>query len=211
MPQTLVVTEKKPSRVDPTDAKTQAAFDRGIQWGNLAQQLFLGGINAQGLEKWHNINTVKCTAELIAKGTPIIYEAAFLFQDVLCAIDILVKQNNTYQAYEVKSSYELKPQHLQDGALQYFVLNGAGIELTNFNIMHLSSPDKHMGPLLLKDAFICEDIIEYAQTQQPIILEDIRKMKRLLSLNKEPAIPMGDHCNKPYPCNFKGYCSSILF
>ena len=44
------------------------------------------------------------TIECINRGESIIFEATFIFGDVLSAIDVLVKDNEGWKAYEVKSS-----------------------------------------------------------------------------------------------------------
>lgn len=207
----LWLQKKKPSKADPTDAKTQAAFDRGIQFGLLAQDLFPGGVNAQGEEKWHSQKTAMQTAAYLQAGAPVIYEAAFMFEEVICAIDILVKSNGIYRAYEVKSAYELKPQHLEDAALQYFVMKGAGLHLSNFSLIHMKGNSEEMGPHELRHAFETVDITEYVVERELDIYHQLREMKLVLNKSQEPHIEMGEHCSKPYVCNFVGYCSTHLF
>lgn len=98
------------------DEITQSIFQTGTDVGELAQQLFPNGVNAQGNEEFHSDITVLKTAELLLTNN-IIYEAAFIHNEVICAVDILVKKGDEYYAYEVKSTTKVKPQHIEDAAL----------------------------------------------------------------------------------------------
>jgi hypothetical protein len=46
---------------NPEEEQAQAIFQTGTKVGLLAQQLFPGGINAQGEEEWHSEKTAKRT------------------------------------------------------------------------------------------------------------------------------------------------------
>ena len=59
---------------------------------------------------------------LTAKGTKIIYEAAFQFNGVLAALDILVNDDNGWKAYEVKSSTSISVTYHMDATIQYYAI-----------------------------------------------------------------------------------------
>ena len=86
------------------DASLQAIFTQGKKVGELAQQLFPGGVDCTPVSVFDFQEAVVRTREEIAKGTKIIYEAAFQFDGVLAVLDILVKDKSGWKAYEVKSS-----------------------------------------------------------------------------------------------------------
>lgn len=196
------------SFANPEDAQMQAIFQTGTNAGELAQQLFPEGVNAQGEEKWHSDKTVRRTAELLQKHS-IVYEAAFMFNDVICAVDILVRKGNAYYAYEVKSTNSVKEQHLDDAALQYYVLSNCGLNLHDFSIVHFDKEYVRIGEIEIAKLFTPTSVIDALLVKQNFISKNIADLKKLIYLKQIPDIEMGAHCNKPYPCNFSMYCQSL--
>jgi hypothetical protein len=62
--------------------------------------------NASPENHFKMVESVGKTLNLISKGESIIYEATFQYNNVLAALDILVKDEEGWKAYEVKSSIE---------------------------------------------------------------------------------------------------------
>ncbi len=192
---------------NPEDEATQALFQSGTDVGLLAQQLFPGGANAQGEEKFHSLKTVKRTAELLFKYR-VIYEAAFMYNDVLCAVDILVQKGNKFYAYEVKATNSVKVQHLADAALQYYVLANSGLNLADFSVIHFDKDYLRIGELEVGKLFKPSSVMKEVLLQQDFIGKHIADLKKLVNLKSIPNIEMGPQCNKPYACNFSNYCSA---
>lgn len=90
------------------DAALQAIFTQGKKVGELAQKLFPGGVDCTPESNFDFQEAVMRTREEIANGTKVIYEAAFQFDGVLAALDILVRDGNDWMAYEVKSSTSVR-------------------------------------------------------------------------------------------------------
>ena len=91
---------------DPTPASLQAVFDRGTNVGLLAQKLFPSGVDASPENHFKMVESVNKTSKYIDQGETIIYEATFMYNNVLAALDILVKDAEGWKAFEVKSSIE---------------------------------------------------------------------------------------------------------
>ena len=66
---------------------TQAIFARGTNVGELAQQYFPNGKMAV-LENYPGYASAKRTQEFIEQGVDTIYEATFIFDNTLVAVDI---------------------------------------------------------------------------------------------------------------------------
>jgi hypothetical protein len=194
---------------NPEDEASQAIFQAGTDVGVLAQDLFPGGANAQGEEEWHSEKTVQNTAALL-NTHDIIYEAAFMFNGVICAVDILVRQGNTYYAFEVKATNVVKPQHIEDAALQYYVLSNNGLNLGDFSILHLNREYVRIGDLNLAELFTPTSVLSEVLEKQTFIPKNIADFKKLIYLKSIPDIEMGAHCNQPYACNFSNYCLSLM-
>ena len=82
-------------------------FNRGHNVGILAQGLFKNGINVAPSHPSKNYESVLKTQELIAKKHPVIFEAAFIANEVYIALDILEYKDGKWNAYEVKSSLKI--------------------------------------------------------------------------------------------------------
>ena len=78
---------------DSLSKEKQLIFKRGTDVGIFAQQLFPGGIDVTAGEKRDQQLFAEKTKHLIAQGTKTIYEATFIFDDLLVMVDILHKQD----------------------------------------------------------------------------------------------------------------------
>ena len=99
----------------------------------LARQLFPGGKDASPPDPFSYLQSVQQTYDWIVSGEKVIYEAAFQYDGVLAALDILVCERGKWKVYEAKSTTQVKEQHIQDAALQYYVLKNAGINADDFS------------------------------------------------------------------------------
>jgi hypothetical protein len=104
------------------DAAAVAIMEQGGAVGRLARQLFAGGVEVSSRDPEQAIRT---TRELIANPeVPAIFEAAFEDGGVFVRVDILHRRrDNRWRLIEVKSTAELKEQHLDDLAIQHRVVS----------------------------------------------------------------------------------------
>ena len=191
---------------DEIDAGTQARFDTGTDVGILAQGLFPGGVDASPATPYEYQKSVALTSELIAKGETVIYEAAFQFDQVLAAMDILVKHEDGWRAYEVKSSTSVKDPYRMDAALQYYVITNSGIALKDISIVYINNQYEKNGELDVHQLFAIESVLDDAMSNQVGIPNQIRSLKAVLRSNEVPEKEIGPHCSDPYDCNFAGHC-----
>ena len=207
-PKRLFLQKFKRSLANVTDAQTTAIFAAGNEIGVLAQSCFPGGYNAQQQDPYPWEDSALRTAYMLKK-TDVIYEATFIHEGVLCAVDILVKTPEGYDVYEVKGSNSVKMQHVKDASLQYFVLKGAGIPIRSFHIMHLNRDYVRRGNLVPNELFCSSDITEDCLKLQDEVKNNLDVFVNLLRSKQEPEVPMGPHCAQPYACNFSEYCQSL--
>ena len=123
---------------DKLSLEKQLTFSRGHLVGKLAQSLFPDGIDVS--EKTPNLQqAVLLTNELIEQKQTVIYEATFVFNQVLVMVDILVLTNNGYEAYEVKSSLKISSTYIKDASLQYYVLKNCLTSKLDFYLVSKNS------------------------------------------------------------------------
>jgi hypothetical protein len=85
-PKRLYLHKFKPELSNPEDDQTESMFSSGIDTGLLARGLFPCGVSVEPPNSYSYHMAVEKTREYIAENHLIIYEAAFNFEGVLCAI-----------------------------------------------------------------------------------------------------------------------------
>jgi hypothetical protein len=161
------------------------------------------------LEDYPTYESAKRTLEFINQGIETIYEATFVYDNTIVAVDILHKENGKWSFFEVKSTNKVKPEHIKDIAIQYYVLKGSGLELNDAFLMHLNRDYVRRGELDVKQLFLPKSQL----TQISPLLQDIApnlQMLREMLEKEEPEIAMGGQCSSPYDCDFRTYCSRFV-
>lgn len=190
---------------DPLSSEQAAIFSRGTNIGLIAQGLFPGGTDARSFCKSSN-EAIKKTQELINSGEEIIYEAAFQHDQVLVYLDILIKKDGKWFAYEVKSSVKVSKTYMNDAALQYFVITQNGLLLEAMNILYINKEYQRKKELQLEQFFLTKEVSDYCKGQTEDIQAKLVDLKEVIKLEAIPEISIGEHCNSPYPCDFMSYC-----
>jgi hypothetical protein len=191
---------------DPIPADRMTIFKRGTDVGIKARDIFPGGKDASPKDVFSYRESVAQTQKFIEEGETIIYEAAFQFEGVLAALDILVKKNEKWYAYEVKSSAKVSGNYVLDAALQFYVITNSGLALEDIYIVNLNTDYVRQGAIEPRKLFKATSILKEVLKKQEGVKEKIIESKKTLLLNEEPAIDIGSHCFEPYPCDFMGYC-----
>lgn len=195
----------EPERAE-ISSSTERAFAVGHEVGAVAQKLWPGGIlieHDQELER-----ALQETSDRLAKPGPItLFEATFRADGVLVRVDVLERNDaNHIRLVEVKAATSVKPQYLQDCAIQAWVLTQLGfapdrVELAHVNnqFVYKGNGDYH-GLLTLVDV---TDEIANRQSAVPRLAGDLRAMLA----EPQPDIDVGSHCHRPYDCQFLNYCT----
>lgn len=191
---------------NPIDKEHQSIFATGTNIGLLAQGLFPDGVNSEPLDPFSYHLAVEKTKTLIEGGAKVIYEACFNFNGILCALDILVNQNGKWYAYEVKGSTSVKETFIQDAALQYYIITNAGIVLENIYLVYLNNKYVRVGDLDIQQLFSKTSILAEVKGKQPYIKTQAKVLMELVVNKTKPSISPGEHCFKPYECDFTAYC-----
>jgi hypothetical protein len=187
---------------------TLAVMTQGTNVGELACGYFSDGKMAV-LEDYPGFESAERTQEFIRQGIETIYEATFIFDDTLVAVDILHKNNGKWSLYEVKSTNSVKPQHIKDVAVQYYVLKGCGLDLEDAFLMHLYSSYVRRGELDVKQLFLPESVMGQILPMQQDIATNLLMLREMVGKD-EPDIQMGAQCSSPYACDFRAYCSRLV-
>ncbi len=184
-----------------------AIFRRGTNVGILARDLFPGGIDMSPKSpSQYQKKVAETAAAMLDHSVTVIYEAVFQYNDVLIMLDILVRNGDGWNAYEVKSSLKISETYVTDAALQYYVLLGSGINIIDFQLVYINSEYIFNGELDLNELFTSISVIDTVKAKISEIETEVHQFKQVLSANKIPEIAIGTQCENPYPCDFKGFC-----
>jgi hypothetical protein len=192
---------------DRISPEQMAKFRRGTDIGKLARDLFPGGVDMSPKSPTQYQKKADETAQAILNPEiSVIYEAVVQHNGVLIMLDILVRNKDGWNAYEVKSSLSISETYLTDAALQYYVLHGAGIKILDFHLIIMNKDYLYDGELILNELFTSISVFESVTSRCKEIENDITSFKETLASGRIPDISIGLQCNNPYPCDFKGYC-----
>ena len=192
--------------MDELSEMQKAIFKRGTNVGELAHKLFPGGTIAAKGDPPNYDAALKRTKELVNGDSQIIYEAAFMFNEVLSIADIFVMEKGGAKVFEVKSSTSISETYINDAALQYYVISSLGIRVKDFSIIYINNQYVRKGDLNLKELFITESVLELILPLQKSVKQNVDRFKKLLLRKKMPNIEIGEHCYNPYTCGFFDYC-----
>lgn len=192
--------------MDKVSNLQQAVFDRGTSIGKLARDLFPGGIDASPENVRKGNDASENTNKLIASGVKVIYEAGFIFDDILVYSDILVKENEGWHIYEVKSSTGITETYLWDAAVQYYVLSNSGLNINDVSIIFINSEYLRETNLNINKLFLKESVYKDVEHLLQQVTTHTRKFKQVLKNPEMPDIDIGEHCTNPYRCSFFDYC-----
>ena len=187
-------------------AAAEAIMKQGTSMGELAQFVFPNGKDATPEHYWDYAPSIAQTKAWIEAGEPTIYEAAFQANSVLAALDILIHKNGERIALEVKSSTGVKEYHLNDAALQFWVMEQVGFKPDRFFIMHINNQYVREGKIKVRKLFRWEDVTEEVLARQKDIAVQVQELKEVLQATEVPQVDIGAHCSEPFACEFAAHC-----
>jgi hypothetical protein len=203
----LYMQKKHPYLRDKLSIEQRAKFQRGTDVGVLAHEYFSGGIDMSPSSPTQFPKKVQETMENLNNPTVnAMYEAVFQHNDTLIMLDMLVRDGDKWLAVEVKSSLRLSDTYYNDAALQYYVLHGCGVPLSDFKLMYLNADYVKKGPINVKQLFKLESVLEYVVEREEFVKKNVERLKTVVALPHSPVVNIGTKCHNPYPCDFQGHC-----
>ncbi|MFN8283221.1 MAG: DUF2779 domain-containing protein [Chitinophagales bacterium] len=209
-PKSLYLYKKNYDLRDKTNYTQQQVFDRGHRVGKLAHLLFPNGRDCSPPNPYSYDESITATKLLVRQQFPVIYEACFKHNGILVALDMLTYENGKWYAHEVKSSMRISNTYLQDAAIQYYIITKSGVELEDFFIVNINSDYVLDETLNVQQFFKSTTVLNEIKERIPFIEATIEKAIATLNLPEAPEVPIGVHCNKPYPCDFQGLCWTTI-
>ncbi len=201
----LWLQKNQPGDIARTPESEYNSFSKGKYVGELARSLYPDGKDASPIDYDYKAALEK-TYSWIQSGEQVIYEASFQYQGLFASVDILVKQGKQWHAYEVKSSTSVKEHHYLDAAFQYYVMQGAGLDISGISVIHINNKYVLHGALNLKHLFHKVSIRHQVLQLQESIAEKVQDLLTISSRPEAQVVEIGPHCMMPHTCNFMDHC-----
>ena len=201
----------EPKLATQPNGANEAIIEQGHAVGLLARELFPGGIEVDSSDGLGQ--AIRSTKELVANPeVPAIFEGAFEYQGVIVKTDILQRRNeNHWRLVEVKSTADLKEHHLEDVAIQSYVLSRSGLKLASVWLAHVNRAYMLAGEAVdPRQFFLLRNLTRRAQQLQPALTFQLRSQFRVLAMPEAPDLPTGPHCTNPVTCEFFDRCNPPL-
>ena len=202
----LWLDENKPNVKEETTKSS--ILDNGTDVGIIAKNLFNPRIDIEFNE---NLNImIENTKKALENTNIVVTEGSFNYENNFCSIDILKKNADTYEIYEVKSSTEIKDIFIDDISYQYYIMVKLGYNVKKCYIVYINNNYVRKGELELNKLFNIEDVTPKVLEKQNEVVKNINDINKYMKQKDEPYEKLDLHCTKPYDCPFFKYCTKHL-
>ena len=195
----------------PIDENTQARMDTGRKVGELARGLFGDFKDVTAYHKDGRLNLPQMiinTGKEMEKDTPVICEAAFSYQDLYCAVDLLHREGDGWAIYEVKSSTDPNQEiYITDVSYQKYVLEKCGVHVSAVYLVTINSDYVFDGTLNLREFFRITDVTAAAAAEEVNVPAVLAAAEKALASEEEPVKELEEGC---FDCAFWPYCTKEL-
>jgi len=187
------------------DPAAQPRFDAGNRVGEIARRLRPGGtlighVDDLGL-------ALQESRDLLAGADDrLLFEAALQHGGVLVRTDVLERRDGRCALVEVKSSTAVKPPHVEDVAIQAWVLRGAGLALERTSLAHIDNSFVYSGNGDYHGLLVEEDLADEVRPLLEEIPRWVAEAQQVIA-GDMPGTDIGAHCMQPYDCEFFAWCS----
>ncbi len=193
-PKLLWITKNDKNRLPEVNEIQQKKFDDGTLVGELATEVFPGGISLADEEFKDNLDKTK---EELKKRVPI-FEAGFIVERLYSRADILNPVGtDEWDIIEVKSATKVKDINLQDVAFQKLVYEKAGLKIRNCFLMHINNAYVKSGEIEPSELFVQTDITEEIKPFEEDLEENIERMLKIID-GEEPEFSVDDILTNEY-------------
>jgi len=201
-PKRLWLQVHMPELLEVSDGAEQG-FQIGYEVGDVAQGMFPTGILIKDDD---DLSAALATTKETMAAYPDrpIFEATFQHDGVLVRADLMLPTETGYRMTEIKASTSVKPYHLNDCAIQAWVIKKNGVRLTSIELAHIDTSFIYRGDGDYHGIFRHEKLDDVIGPLLTIVPEWIKESRRTL-FGDEPTIEMGMQCDDPFECPFKAY------
>jgi hypothetical protein len=187
------------------DLSKSHLFSAGHEFEEYVKLLYPKGIDATNKDFLANIKNTKSFIE----QKRIVFEAGFMVGDLYVRCDLLKPSKDGWDLFEIKSTTQVKPVHVDDLAFQKFVLEKWGLKINRLFVIYLNKDYVKKGKInpkkLVKKEEVTEKVMEISGFE-----ERVQEFLKIMRLPKYNEYHISRNCNSPYECPLKKDCWSTL-
>lgn len=178
-------------RLPPVTTADRFMFDKGHQFEAVARKCFPDGKLVEG-KPWEFAQLARQTKDFMEAGEKTIFQAtAFSDRGLLVKSDVLVKNTESWDLYEIKSSTRVKDDHLLDLAFQVAAWEEIGIEIGRIYVYYVNR-DYVRGETINPEQLVGkEEVTEQVREQVPKVLRLIPEALATMQQSKCPDLDPG--------------------
>lgn len=198
-----------PQLASPASPALEERVEIGRAVGLLATQRHPGGRSIAPRGRQHSIAVQHTRLAMAQPGIPALFEAAFTHKDVRVRVDILERAGpSSWDLLEVKSASKVKDINVDDVAVQYWVLTGAGVPIERAGVLTLDRDYVYAGGAYdTQRLFVFHDLTEDVRGMLGEVDQNVRAMIRTLARSTPPDVQPGELCHAPFECEFWEHCT----
>ncbi|MGO8685457.1 MAG: DUF2779 domain-containing protein [Thermoleophilia bacterium] len=187
------------------DAAVKRRFAGGHDVGALARRLFPGGVL---VESQGNLSRAVRQTQVVLAGRrdTIVFEGAFRHRDVLVRADVITRVEGHCRLIEVKSATRVKPYHVDDAAIQAWVISGAGLPLAAVAVAHIDTAWVYGGDGNYRGLLREVDVTAAIQPRLHELPALVRGLQAMVA-GRCPVVATGEQCHRPFDCPFLAVCA----
>lgn len=185
-----------------------ARLAAGERVGEIARELYGRGTgHVVSFDRGLRAAIEQTRALVAAGGTEPIFEATFDHDGVSVRIDVLDRSEPAPRVIEVKSSTRVKDHHLDDCAVQAYVLGKVGLAPRAVAVATIDSAFVYAGDGHYQGLLAENDVTDAVRERSEAIGARVVATRATLASLDEPEVAVGPQCQSPVPCQFFGHCA----
>ena len=179
----------------------EARSEAGKRVGEVARGYVPGG-ELVPFKPYEIENKLAATQRALGPATRVLYEPGVAASEAYAVVDILERRERGFGLIEVKSSVDVKAEHIPDVAMQTYTLRHSGMTVERVEVMHLNRQCRYPD---LSNLFVRRDVTPEVEAYLPTVPDAIAAQVAALE-GPLPQVPIGDHCFEPHECPFMKRC-----
>lgn len=188
----------------------ESASAHQVKWWGFEVLKVARALNQHGILVGHDHDLNQAltqTKEILGlRNSSPLFEATFEKKGVLIRSDLLFPDPGQARLVEVKASTSVEDYHLEDCAVQAWVIENKGIPLNKIELARVDTSFIYNGDKNYDGLLFHEDVTDAVRQIQSDVPKWVKEFRRVLE-GPEPDMDIGSHCGDPFTCPFLEYCS----
>lgn len=205
-PRRLWLEQYSPELEEPS-REVDSLLETGRVVGEMARQIYGAG-GGQHISQQRGLrHAIEQTSALMAAGSRVpLFEATFEHDGVVALIDVFDLASTPPRLIEVKAATSVKERHIDDCAIQAWILESLGHHLGAIVVANIDNQFVYRGDGDYSGLLAETDVAEVARDRASALPEIVAGARATLQSLDEPETSVGAHCTSDHTCPFYEHC-----